>query len=170
MLFCAFFFVHLWHLFSSDQPVSKSRFGTQPPSTKNFLATSRCFSVHSSFVFLSSIARAGSSQETLLQFFVLVLCCTLLPDDCPGLLHEHLLHVFWANVSHVNSCFAFEYQGVPPWPLTCLNHRSRTSLLLQACLSPCLRFDDLLPPRLLLLSFPSSHPHTLYPKVPGHSG
>ena len=55
-------------------------------------------------------------------------CCPLLPTDCTGLLQKHFSHIFWANVSHVNSDFAFKYHGCP-------DHGSRTSLLLQV-LSP----------------------------------
>ena len=54
---------------------------TQPPSRTNFLATFRCFSVHSSFV--SQQGKRRSQPNPLLQFFILVLCCRLLPvGDC----------------------------------------------------------------------------------------
>ena len=93
---------------SSDQPMSKSHFCTQPPSRTNILPTCRCISVQSSFVFLRSRARAGSS---------LMLCYPTLPVNCPGLLQQHLLHIFRAHTFHVNSSIAFKYQGLPMRPL-----------------------------------------------------
>ena len=62
VLFCAFLLVTCWHLLSSDQPMSKSLFCTQPPSRINFLATFRCFFSPLVLFFFRKRARAGSSH------------------------------------------------------------------------------------------------------------
>ena len=84
--------------------MSKSSFCVQPPSRSNFLATCRCFSIQSSFVFFQSWSQPGN----LLQFFTLVLRCTLLPVVCPGLLQKHLLHVLWAVIISCPLLFALQ--------------------------------------------------------------
>ena len=125
--------------------MSWSFFCTQPSSNTNVLAMFRCISVHSSFVFLRKKARASPSQ-ILLQFFMLVLCCPLLPLDCPGLLpfgHTRLMSI---------SSVAFKYQGVPMRPLdtqiTGLAHHRSSST---SHLPPHLNFSKPASSRLLFV-------------------
>ena len=59
---CAFLCLPPWDKLGIYFRMSKSLFCTRTLSRNNFLATFRCFSVHSSFVFFRSRAKAGSSQ------------------------------------------------------------------------------------------------------------
>ena len=97
------------------------------------------------------------------QLLTLVLCCPFLPMDRPRLFQQHL---------------SSQPAGIP---LSCPPPRQRpraakiTSVTQdRSCspfhLSPCLYFKDLLPPRLLLLSSPSAHPHASRPVERGHGG
>ena len=71
-------------------------------------------------LFLRFLAQQGQSQlqpNALLPFFVLVLCCPLLPIHCPGLCTSIFFTSFRAHTSHVISYLAFEYLSMPMWPL-----------------------------------------------------
>ena len=94
----------------------------QPPSRTNFLATCRCLSVHSSFVFFSQQSQSRLQPNTHLQFFELVLCCPLLPANCCTSIHlACCTSIFTSSFGQTylmsSSYFTFEYQGMPLWPL-----------------------------------------------------
>ena len=141
------------HFFSSDQPVSYSVFCTRLPSTTNFLITLRCFICPLFIDFSSQHSLDRIQPNSLLQHNTLACCCPCIPQENPGLLQMHLLHILRANHPHVNLHLLFKQLGVPQSPLdaqvTGLAHyRSCKS----SHLSPCLHLKDLLLPRLLLLS------------------
>ena len=95
--------------------------------------------------------------NALLQFFILMLCCPLLPIDCSGLLPKHFLHIFWANISHVNSSVAFEYQGVLMRPLdTQITGLARHCSCRSAHLHSHLNFSNLYHPSFSLSVIPFS--------------
>ena len=80
-----------------------------------------------------------------------------------------LPHVFWANVSRVNSYF-FEYQGMPMWPLDTqitglANHRSCKP----SHLSPQPNFKNPIQSSFSLFSVPLSNPHPCCPSLSSHS-
>ena len=68
--------------FTFIRPTNNEELLLHPASFQNyFLATFRCFSVHSSFV--SPQGKRRFQPNPLLHFFILVLCCPLLPvGDC----------------------------------------------------------------------------------------
>ena len=74
--------------------------------------------------------------NTLPQFFILVLCCPLLPVDCPGLLQQHLPHILRTNTCLISIVsIALQCQGVPMRPLNAqisglAHHRSCWTLSL----------------------------------------
>ena len=136
--------------------MTKIFFCTQPPSNTNWLATLRCFSVHSSFVFLRSNARAGSSQipPLILHIHALLptssnrLSWSAVPAFSPRLLMgKHMFSV------------ALEHQGVPMQP-----HDTQITGLAHHCfcrssyLSPHLKFSNLFHPSFSLFMVPFSCP------------
>ena len=99
-----------------------------------------------------------------------MLYCPLLPIEGSGLLQKHFLHIFWANISHVNASVAFEYQGVSMRPrftqITGLtHHRSCRS----SHLSPRPDPKDLLQPCFFLFRVPFSRPRLFCPSLSSHS-
>ena len=136
------------------------------------LRTCPCLSVHASLVFLRGIAWIGSRHTPhFSQLLTLVLGCPFLPIDLPGLLQRHLFHVLPADHSHVHRHLPFKKLGVPLWPLdaqiTSLAHDGSCR---SSHLSPCLHFENLLPPSLHLLCAPFSLPDFLRPSKRDHGG
>ena len=94
-----------------------------------------------------------------------------LPSSSFATMPEHLLLVFWANVSHVDSCFAFKNQGLPPWPLNAqvsslAHHRScRFSHL-----SPRLNLTNLVHPCFssVLCAIYHTNPRSFCPGLSSH--
>ena len=99
---------------------SKLSFAARPASCvrTNFLATFRCFSVHSSFVFLAQAdPRASSSQYLSSIFFV----HALLPTSSNRLFwpaaEAFSSHLLVKHIFHIDVSVAFENQCVPMRPL-----------------------------------------------------
>ena len=109
-------------------------------------------------IFFCLLAKQGQSRlqpNTLLKFFILVLCCPLLPVDCSGLLQQRFLHIFLANVSHVDT------------QITGLAHHCSCR---SSYLPPQLNFLNLLHPHLSLFVVPLSRPDSFCPVLSGHGG
>ena len=97
--------------------------------------------------------------HSFFQLLTLVLCCPILPTDHPGLFQKHLLHVLRAN-SHVHRHLPFKSKVCHCgnlMPRLRVSHITGPASPLT--LSPRLSFEDQLPPRLLVLSIQSVHPH-----------
>ena len=102
VLFCAFLLVTCVAL-TFIRPTNDVELLLHPASFQNH------FSGHVSMLFSPLVLRLLGLQgqsplqpNILLPFFILMLCFPLLPIDSPGLLQDHFLHIFWANISHVN--------------------------------------------------------------------
>ena len=110
-----------------------------------------------------------SSQQSLdwlqphsfFQLLTLVLGCSSPPTDHLGLIQKHHFHVLRADHSHVHLYLLLKDQRVPLRPLHAQvtgfahNRSCRSSNL-----SPCLHFEDLFPPCLMLFCSPSVQAHT----------
>ena len=153
--------------------MSKSFFCTQPPSRTNVLATFRCFFSPVSQRPFTQQRQGQLHPNTVLQFFILfllLLSCPLLPIKFSGLLQEHFLHVFWANVRHVNASVAFEYQGVPQGPLdTQITGPRHHCSCKSSYLPPRLNFSNLFHPSFSLLLIPFSRPDCFCPILCGQN-
>ena len=89
---------------------------------------------------------------------------------------------FWlpSMTENGTACFSVPYSLSQPRPFFCPTTQCRTfssapiliprPVLYIAVLVPSLYFNDLLPPRVLLLPPPSAHPHAFRPKERGHGG
>ena len=135
------------------------------------LATFPYFSNQYSFVFLRRKARAGSSQIPSFNSSYSCFCCPVLPVDCPGLLHKHLLHIFRANLSHVNSSVAFKNQSVPVRPLhSQISSFTHNPSCWPSHLPPRLNFKDLIHPSFFLFMVPFSNPDSFCLVLSGQGG
>ena len=154
------------HLFSPDHPTSHNLFCTHSPSTPSFLVTFRCF-LCSRFVGLSSTHSLDWLQpHSFFQLLTHVLCCPSLPIDHLGLFRKYLLHVLWADYSHVHLHLLLKYHGVPLWLLDAqITGLTYDCSCRSSHLSPGL--ENLLPPRCLLSSI---FPSTLHPRERSHGG
>ena len=109
--------LHPRHLFSSDQPISYNLFSAPillllPASSPHVDA---CLSI---LLWLASQQSLDwFKPHSLFQLFTLVLCCPFPPKDHPGLFQEHLLHILWADHSHVHRHLLVKQQVAPLYPL-----------------------------------------------------
>ena len=141
--------------------------------THSLSRTARTFYALSPFIpcLPSQRSQSWPEPDTFFQFLILVLRCPLPPPGRSRLLHEHFLHVFWANVSRVHLYFPFKGSSVPLWPLcaqiTCLTHDSSCR---SSHLSPRLNLKYLLHPCFFLFCTPFVHPRSFFPGLSGRGG
>ena len=140
--------------------MSYSLFCTHPPSTTSFLVpfvVLACSPLRWSS-FAAKLGVATPHTRALLHTS---------SNRSSWLVSDALFHVLRADHSHVHHYLLLKFQGVPLRPLD-----AQVMCLAQNCsckssqLSPCLHFKKkMIPPRLLLFSLPSSHPHSYrFPK------
>ena len=108
--------------------------------------------------------------DTFFQFLILVLHCPLPPVGRSRLFHEHVLHVFWANVSHVHLYLPFKDLSVPLWSPDAqvtgfAHHRSCRS----PHLPPRLDVKSLIHPSFFSFDWSFSNPHPFCPVLCGQS-
>ena len=162
-LFCAFLLV-TGLTFTLIRPMSKSLCCTQPPSKNNCLATFRCFSVQSSFVFLLSNAKASSSQIPSVNssyscfaahFFQQMFWPA--PEACSShLLGKHISYRCFCRL-RISRC-ATKATWYP-------YHGSRTSSCRSSYLLPHLNFSNLFHPSFSLFMIPFSPSSPLLPNT-----
>ena len=135
--------------------MSKGLFCTHPPSSTNFLAACRCFSVHSPTVFFGQQRQSWLQPSTLLQLFTFMLCCPLLPIDCSGLLQKIFsLHPLGKHISYPR----FYRLQIPRYANAA------------TYLPPHLNFSNLSHPSFSLFMMPFSGPDSFCPALSGQGG